>query len=74
MQSDDRAARLQRVMRRGLAVFAILAALTVVEWFVGTEVDPNIAPLAVIAFIKAGLIVWYFMHVYRLWSSEEAAG
>lgn len=62
---------MQRTMRTGLIVIALLAALTVVEWFVGTEVDPNIVPLAIISLVKAALIVWYFMHVYRLWRPEE---
>ncbi len=64
-------AGLSAALRLGLVVIAVLAALTVAEWFVGTDLDPNLIPLMAIAVVKAALIVWYFMHVYRLWRAEE---
>ena len=71
MERTD-AAGLSAALRLGLVVIAVLAVLTVIEWFVGTEMDPNLIPMAAIAFVKAALIVWYFMHLYRLWQTEEA--
>ena len=61
------------IFSRGLIVFLILAVLTAVEYAIAKQVDQNIPPLAVIALIKAGLIVWYFMHVVRAWRSHEEA-
>ncbi len=71
MESPKQPASFQGTMRTGLIVIAILAALTAVEWFVGTELDPNVVPLAVMSFVKAALIVWYFMHMYRAWRPGE---
>jgi caa(3)-type oxidase subunit IV len=54
-------------MRTGAAVFLALAVFTVIEYLVAQEVGSPLAPLFVIAAIKAGLILWYFMHVARSW-------
>jgi caa(3)-type oxidase subunit IV len=56
-------------LTRGIVVFAILAVLTVVEFFLARlEVATFI--LVVIALAKAGLVVWYFMHLARVFRSE----
>ena len=55
----------------GGIVFLVLAVLTGVEYVVSQEMESNFAPLAVIAFLKAGPILWYFMHVMRAWRSGE---
>ncbi len=68
----SRDAALAAAQRLGLVVIVILGALTAIEWFVGTGLDRNIVPLAIIAVVKAAMIVWYFMHVFRLWRGEEA--
>ena len=54
--------------RRGLRVIAALAILTAVEFWVAVALDTGLfAILAVIAMIKAALIVEYFMHYSQLW-------
>jgi caa(3)-type oxidase subunit IV len=56
-------------LTRGIVVFAILAVLTVIEFFLARlEVATFI--LVVIALAKAGLVVWYFMHLARVFRSE----
>ena len=55
--NESRPLGLGAELRLGLAVIAVLGALTAVEWIVGTGLQPNLAPLAVIAVVKAGLIV-----------------
>ena len=59
-------------------IFVLLAVATGVEYVIGiTEPEDlpifssTLAPLGFIALIKAGLIVYFYMHVYRLWRVEE---
>jgi caa(3)-type oxidase subunit IV len=56
--------------QRIFMVFIVLAILTGVEYLVSQYLDSMIL-LLLIAFVKAGLIVNYFMHVYRLWREES---
>lgn len=51
-------------------VFIALVVLTGVEYAV-SQVTSSTAILMILAFLKAALIVNYFMHVYRLWREEE---
>ena len=59
-------------LRTGAAVFLALALFTIVEYAIAKEVGPNIVPLFAIAAVKAGLIVWYFMHLARSWRGGHA--
>ena len=52
-------------------IFGILVILTIAEYFVATAIGSAIF-LILIAFAKAGLIVQFYMHIYRLWREEEA--
>lgn len=61
-----------------VAVLVALGVLTGLEYIVGTADElpifsSNLAPLIVIAVLKAGLIINYYMHISRIWSSEEDA-
>lgn len=56
--------------RLGIYVFVALAVLTAAEFFISSSLDGPPVPLLLIALVKAGLIVNYFMHVYRLWREE----
>jgi hypothetical protein len=56
-------------LRRGLVVFLALAVLTVLEYILGISHVPYIL-MWLIAFIKGGLVVWFFMHVFRVFRSE----
>lgn len=55
--------------RRIIIIFIVLAVLTIVEYFVSTELGSTIF-LILIALAKAALIIQFFMHVYRLWREE----
>ena len=53
------------MLGQGIIIFVYLAVLTVLEYFVAVAF--NAVPLlVVVAVIKAALVVWYYMHVYRL--------
>ena len=60
----------KRAYRQVLWVFLALVVLTIIE-FIVSQVFPSAAVLMIAAFMKAGLIVYYFMHVYRLWREES---
>lgn len=51
-------------------IFIILVILTGAEFLVSTMLNSP-ALLFIIALAKAGLIINYFMHVYRLWREED---
>lgn len=51
-------------------VFVALAVLTGIEYFVSITIGSTVF-LVLIALIKAGLIVQFYMHIYRLWREEE---
>jgi hypothetical protein len=58
----------------GVAVFILLVALTIGEFFIGSiAVDWN-WPLWSIAIFKAALIIYYFMHVTRVFGKSEEEG
>jgi len=59
-------------LRLGWIVIGGLAVLTAVEYWVAVSIHSSPLPyLAVIALIKAWLIIQYFMHVAQLWRAEE---
>jgi cytochrome c oxidase subunit 4 len=55
---------------RGIVVFIILAVLTAVEFFLA-RLEAATFLLVLIALAKAGLVVWYFMHLRRVFKPEE---
>ena len=57
--------------RTGLYVFLALLVLTVAESIIGGLETPITVLLLIIALVKAALIVYFFMHVYRLWREES---
>jgi cytochrome c oxidase subunit 3 len=57
-------------LQLGLMVFVILAILTAFEFIFALFL--NVWPLlALMAFLKAGLVVYYYMHIARLFQPEE---
>lgn len=71
MERDNAEATAQN---NGLAVIALLAVLTIVEFLVFVAVDVTsalILMLVPIALAKAWLIVNFFMHMPRLWNPED---
>ena len=57
-------------LRQGVLVFIALAVLTAIEYFVGVSTS-MVALLFVLLLIKAALVVYFYMHISRLFSSEE---
>ena len=54
-------------MRVGWLVFAGLAVLTAVEFWLSVVVRPATPYLVATSAVKAALIIHYFMHVSQLW-------
>ena len=53
------------VLRQGAIVFIFLAVLTALEFFIAVEIGVVILLVAV-AVIKVGLVLYYYMHIYKL--------
>ncbi len=64
--STDKASALQQ----GVIIFVYLAVLTALEFGVAAFV-PNLILLAAIALFKAGLVVYYYMHIYKLGQDDS---
>jgi heme/copper-type cytochrome/quinol oxidase subunit 4 len=56
---------------QGIWVGLGLAVLTVIEFVISQAMTNGGVFLILIALIKAVVIIYYFMHVYRLWQAEE---
>lgn len=54
---------------KGIIVAVGLAALTVVEYYLAL-VTSSPTLLLLVALLKAVIVIWFFMHVYRLWRTE----
>jgi cytochrome c oxidase subunit 3 len=59
--SQDKTAAL----RQGVIIFVYLAALTLLEYFIAVAMDA-VPLLIIVAVVKAGLVLYYYMHIYRL--------
>jgi cytochrome c oxidase subunit 3 len=57
-------------LNQGVIIFAFLAVLTALEFFVAVAIG-SVALLAVVALVKAGLVVYYYMHIYRLNRADD---
>jgi hypothetical protein len=53
----------------GIIIALVLAGLTAFEFWVA-HVNSGVTFLMLIAAAKAILVIWFFMHVKRLWSAE----
>ena len=56
--------------RQGVFVLIVLAALTLLEFYLAVQL-PSITILFVVALIKAAIIVQYYMHISHVFSEEE---
>ena len=65
------AAGYKKDWRVGWIVFIGLMVLTAVEFVIANLPNPSAVLLIIIGLIKAALIVYFFMHVYRLWREEK---
>jgi len=60
-------------MRQGLLIFIYLTVLTALEFFIAIFIS-NAPLLVVVAIVKAGLVLYYYMHIYRLNEEDRQAG
>lgn len=56
---------------QGVVIFVYLAVLTILEYFVAVSFNAT-SLLVVVAVIKAALVMYYYMHIYKL--NEESTG
>jgi cytochrome c oxidase subunit IV len=56
-------------LRVGVLTFVALAILTAVEYIIAISGLPVVI-LWAIALVKAGLVIWFFMHVARVFDSQ----
>ncbi len=56
-------------LTRGIVLLAILAVLTAVEFLIA-RLEATTVILVMIALVKAGLVVWFFMHLPRVFQPE----
>jgi cytochrome c oxidase subunit 3 len=59
-------------LNQGLVVFIILAFLTLVEFFIAIT-NQSLLLLSIVGIIKAGLVLNYYMHIYKLGEPETEA-
>ena len=57
-------------LREGVLVFLALAVLTAVEYFVAVSTG-MVGLIFVLLLTKAALVVYFYMHISRLFSSDE---
>jgi cytochrome c oxidase subunit 3 len=56
-------------LRQGVIIFVFLAVLTALEFFIAIAIGA-IPLLIVVALVKVGLVMYYYMHIYKL--NEES--
>ncbi len=59
------------MLSQGVFIFIYLAVLTALEFFVAVTFE-SVTLLVVVALVKAALVVYYYMHIYKL--NEEREG
>jgi cytochrome c oxidase subunit 3 len=57
-------------LRQGVLIFAYLTVLTILEYLVAVTFKA-VSILVVVAVIKAGLVMYYYMHIYKLNAENE---
>jgi cytochrome c oxidase subunit III len=57
-------------LNQGLVIFIFLAVLTGLEYFIAIELGA-IVLLIVVALVKAALVLYYYMHIYKLNSQDD---
>lgn len=56
-------------LTRGVAIFIILAVLSALEYILGINEVPSVL-LWIIALTKFGLVLWFFMHLPRVFNTD----
>jgi cytochrome c oxidase subunit 3 len=58
------------LLSQGVYIFVYLAVLTLLEFFVAVTFK-SVALLVAVAMVKAALVVYYYMHIYKLNADHE---
>ena len=56
-------------LRQGFVIFIVLAFLTFVEYVIAIT-NQSILLLTIVAIVKAGMVLYYYMHIYKLGENE----
>jgi cytochrome c oxidase subunit III len=57
-------------LNQGMIIFVFLAVLTALEFFIAIAMDA-VPLLVIVALVKAGLVMYYYMHIYKLNAEDE---
>jgi len=57
-------------LNQGVIIFIFLAVLTALEFFIAVSMTA-VPLLVLVALVKAGLVVYYYMHIYKLNAEDE---
>jgi cytochrome c oxidase subunit 3 len=57
-------------LNQGAIIFIFLAVLTALEFFIAITMEA-VPLLVLVALVKAGLVVYYYMHIYKLGAEDE---
>ncbi len=57
-------------LNQGVIIFIFLAVLTALEFFIAIAMDA-VPLLVIVALVKAGLVIYYYMHIYKLNAENE---
>jgi hypothetical protein len=60
-----------RTKRVGFWMIVFLAVGTIVEYLIAVTVDRNVPIMVAINLAEAAAILWFFMHVRRVWGGGE---
>jgi len=58
-------------LNQGVIIFVFLAILTALEYFIAIAMNA-VSLLVVVAMVKAGLVVYYYMHIYKLNANDDS--
>lgn len=67
---SDKHTNIESQLNQGLVIFIILGFLTFVEYLIAIT-NQSLLLLTVIGMIKAGLVLYYYMHIYKLSNVDE---
>ena len=57
-------------LTQGITIFVVLAFLTFIEFFIAIT-NQSLLLLGLVALVKAGLVMYYYMHVYKLVENDQ---
>jgi cytochrome c oxidase subunit 3 len=60
-------------LAQGLTIFIFLAVLTALEFGIALTIN-SIVLLVLVAIVKAGLVMYYYMHIYKLNQDDHGEG